>query len=605
MRLRNFSYLTACPLLGVLLTNCGDGMDRQGTEENLGTVSNALVVSSNETGTHDGFYYTYWKDGGTVSMDLLTAGHYTVAWNSGSYNYVGGKGWSAGSATRVIGYNAGAWSTGTSNAYLTLYGWSTGPLVEYYIVDSWGSWRPPGTTASGTVTTDGGTYDIYRTQRVQQPSILGVQTFYQYWSVRQTKRATGQNNTITFANHKDAWAAQGWNLGNLADTTNTTYQVLATEVFNPASNGSSDITVWESGGGGGGGSSAFQMASGQVSMEAEHAQAKVTMGDSWTEISDVACSGDQALSLGPDSGNAWTSSIESTAPHIRFDINFTSTGTFYAHVRGDNGGGTTGTGDSCFGGIDGVANTSNYDFADTNGTWGWQTKSFTVNTTGAHTFTVWGREDGFKVDKVVINQSSTAPTGDGPAESSLSGGSCTPTTCSALGATCGSPSNGCGGTLSCGTCSSGYTCNSSSYTCEASCTPTTCSALGATCGSPSNGCGGSLSCGTCSSGYTCNSSYACEASGGGSTPCSGLCSNPTVMTSTSVNSTGTSAICYEYNGTKSSGNFGNFSSTRHFYINGTDKGTSSGSYTLPATRNGGYCFQSTAGDFAWGYFGIW
>jgi hypothetical protein len=77
------------------------------------------------------------------------------------------------------------------------------------------------------------------------------------------------------------------------------------------------------------------------------------------------------------------------------------------------------------------------------------------------------------------------------------------------------------------------------------------------------------------------------------------------MTSTSISSTGTGAICYEYNGTKSSGNFGNFSSTRHFYINGADKGTSSGSYTLPATRNGGYCFQSSAGDYSWGYFGIW
>ncbi|WP_375768928.1 Ig-like domain-containing protein [Archangium gephyra] len=77
--------------------------------------------------------------------------------------------------------------------------------------------------------------------------------------------------------------------------------------------------------------------------------------------------------------------------------------------------------------------------------------------------------------------------------------SCTPTTCAAQGATCGTLADGCGGTLSCGTCATGEIC-SSVNTC---CMPTTCAALGATCGTVSNGCGGTLSCGTCAEGERC------------------------------------------------------------------------------------------------------
>lgn len=197
------------------------------------------TICNNGTGTHNGFFYTFYRDTGSGCMTLGTAGNYSTTWNLGSSgNLVVGKGWQTGSTTRTVGYNAGSFNAGT-NGYLTLYGWSRNPLVEYYVVDNWGSsFTPPGNAAVlGTVTTDGGTYRIYRTQRVNQPSIEGTRTFYQYWSVRTSKRATGVNSTISFGNHVNAWRNVGLNLGTMD------YQVMATEGF--GSMGNANVTVWQ------------------------------------------------------------------------------------------------------------------------------------------------------------------------------------------------------------------------------------------------------------------------------------------------------------------------------------------------------------------------
>ena len=196
------------------------------------TMAANAQVYNNGTGTDHGYFYSLYSSGGSATMTFPEAGqypgNYAITW-SGVNDVVGGKGWQTGSA-QSIGYNVGA-ANGYNN--ISIYGWTTNPLVEYYICE-FGS--VVSGTNKGSVSSDGHTYTTYEHQQVNQPSIQGTATFEQYldqWG----GSSTGSNHTVTTGNHFTHWKNIGMPMGNF------NYQILGTEAYGGRS-GSVNATVW-------------------------------------------------------------------------------------------------------------------------------------------------------------------------------------------------------------------------------------------------------------------------------------------------------------------------------------------------------------------------
>ena len=93
---------------------------------------------------------------------------------------------------------------------------------------------------------------------------------------------------------------------------------------------------------------------------------------------------------------------------------------------------------------------------------------------------------------------------------------CTKLTCS--GIACGPASDGCGGTLDCGSCPTGEICTGTPAACiTPPCTKATCPS-GGSCGLIPDGCGGNLDCGPCPSGFTCGGAGPSMCGASGCTP---------------------------------------------------------------------------------------
>ena len=185
--------------------------------------SSDLVFTENKIGIADGYGYELWKDRGDTKFTVSSGGTFSCEWsNINNALFRRGQKFDCTQTYKDLGdisVDFGIEYEPDGNSYMCVYGWTRDPLVEFYVVESWGSWRPPGApSALGTVEVDGATYDIYKTIRINQPSIDGTKTFDQYWSVRQHKPESDDNTfegTISVSKHFDAWEECGLELGKM------------------------------------------------------------------------------------------------------------------------------------------------------------------------------------------------------------------------------------------------------------------------------------------------------------------------------------------------------------------------------------------------------
>ena len=110
----------------------------------------------------------------------------------------------------------------TSKIYVALYGWTLEPLTEYYIIDDYGDFVPGPVNSDGsprtnygTITADGGVYDIWAMPVKNRPAITGDnKDFTQIFSVRKERRKCGR---ISVSEHFTKWVSVGLPFGKLEE----------------------------------------------------------------------------------------------------------------------------------------------------------------------------------------------------------------------------------------------------------------------------------------------------------------------------------------------------------------------------------------------------
>ena len=186
--------------------------------------SGGTTHSGNSQGTAAGLTWQLWMNGSGGTMTTYSTPAFSANFNnSGDFLARIGLSWGNGKAYTSLGTVTADFAetktgSGVNYSYIGIYGWTTNPCVEWYIVDdSYGNLPfNPGGSMIGTATIDGGTYNIIQrnTTGTGGNRCGNVSSWNQIYSMRTSKRTCG---TISISDHWSAWAKANQQLGSMLE----------------------------------------------------------------------------------------------------------------------------------------------------------------------------------------------------------------------------------------------------------------------------------------------------------------------------------------------------------------------------------------------------
>jgi hypothetical protein len=181
----------------------------------------------------------------------------------------------------------------------------------------------------------------------------------------------------------------------------------------------------------------FEESGGRVAMEAEHynASSSIVGNHAWVQgTSTSGYSGSAYMAAEPDSGTNCSGNITNCGAQMRYHLKINDPGWYHVFFRTSA---SSGSDDSLAWGVNG---TLTHESAVRRGTWRWTesstagaslsgTRRYHFPSAGEYDFTLWMREDGVRVDKILLNKSGVRPpdSEDGPAEACQA--TCPPEVC--------------------------------------------------------------------------------------------------------------------------------------------------------------------------------